>query len=163
MIRIMNRHHYDGYIRENPRSPAKCDPLLYQDSYESYFTGTFQCQDEVEGFTNLIQKNDLKTDNYQYLNEVSCDNGLATVRYGDEKKQFDITPIGLIKKKASGDILEVNRIHNKHLQNEMGYGNMKLGTLHQKMKNLHYQTNNKVLQAYQKSYLQEPFFQNMEL
>jgi hypothetical protein len=49
----MNPNYQDEYIRVNPRSKAKCNPILYRDNYKPYFKSDLSYQVSNNNFCNL--------------------------------------------------------------------------------------------------------------
>lgn len=186
----MSQNFYDGYIRKNPRTNAKCNPILFRDNYKPYFKSNLNynlTNDNlcgVEHFTNLnenrniqivnnnkiplpgnknnivVEKNSNDKDNHAYLKNVSCNGKQAVIEFNNTKKIYDISPKSLMKKKVLGDVKEIDAIHNGRLKQEVNYNDMKLQHLKNTMLKVHYQINPTVLQAHERSFLQEPFFQD---
>ena len=90
-----NPNFYDGYWRSNPRSDAKCSPMLYGDSYRPFFQTDLKYGnlDEngsvVEEFANLPQaKNNVQEVNYQNLPENIKKEHLAQEAYDSYADSF---------------------------------------------------------------------------
>ena len=186
----MSKNYYDGYIRKNPRSNAKCNPILYRDNYKPYFKSNlnYNLQNEnlceVEHFTNMndhkniqlvnnnmvnkkseptnikVAKNSADLDNYSYIKSIDCDGNKATINTHTQKKMYDISPRALMKQEVLGNVEEIDAIHNDKIKREMNYGDMKLSHLRNTMQKLHYNLNPMLVHAHERNYLGEPFFQD---
>ena len=113
-----------------------------------------------------LQENDSYLDNYGYLEtdeleRIKCNGQQAEVKlFHGETKKYDIDLPSLMKKKVIGDIVEIDNIHNGELKKRVQYGDMKLQHLSATMKKLHYQLNPKMLEAHERTFQREKFFQD---
>lgn len=157
----MSKNFYDGYIRNNPRRNAKCNPILYRDNYKPYFknlrsNSNMNLENEklCEGFSNI------EDDKYEYLKNLKCQGGNAIIKNNNtgEEKMYDLSLPNLIKKEIIGDIKEIDEIHNTKIKNSVKYEDMKLKHLSNTMKTLHYNLNPRMLHAHHRNVRLEPFF-----
>lgn len=113
-----------------------------------------------------LRENDTYLDNYGYLEtdklqSLNCNGQKAEVKlFQGEPKKYDIDLPSLMKKKVIGDVKEIDNIHNSEIRSRVQYGEMKLTHLGNTMKKLHYQLNPKILEAHQRSFQRERFFQD---
>lgn len=119
-----------------------------------------------ESVNLAMAPNDINLDSYSYLSEdgveeISCNGKQATVKlWQQEPKMYDIDLPSIMKKKVIGDVQEIDVIHNKRIKNTTFFGDMKLQHLSNTMRNLHYQVNPMMLEAHQRSFQRERFFQD---
>jgi hypothetical protein len=116
---------------------------------------------------NLAQEAyDSYTDSFGYLEDnsvtsISCNGRQAEVQFkGKETKMYDIDLMSIMKKNVLGDVKEIDEIHNARIKNTTFFGDMKLQHLSKTMKNLHYHINPRLLNAHQRSFKRERFFQH---
>ena len=113
-----------------------------------------------------LQENDTYLDNYGYLENdnlksIKCNGKTAEVKlFQGVSKKYDIDLPSLMKKKVIGDIVDIDNIHNREIKKKMQYGDMKLQHLSRTMQKLHYQLNPKMLEAHERSFQRERFFQD---
>ena len=113
-----------------------------------------------------LHPNDTNLDSYSYLGEdnvesISCNGKQAVIKFKNKSpKSYDIDIPSIMKKKVIGDIEEIDKIHNSTIKHTTFFGDMKFQHLGNTMKNLHYHTNEKILQAHQSSFQREKFFQD---
>ena len=112
------------------------------------------------------ESNDVSLDSYSYLGEdmvesIKCDGKTASVKlWQQQPRMYDIDIPTLMKKEVIGDMKEIDNIHNQKIKNTTFFGDMKLQHLSQTMKNVHYHVNPKMLEAHQRSFKHERFFQD---
>ena len=113
-----------------------------------------------------LEENDSYLDNYGYLDKdnlekIKCDGKQAELKFfTGVTKKYDIDLPSLMKKKILGDIQEIDKIHNDEIKNRVQYGDMKLQHLRNTMQKLHYQLNPKMLEAHDRTFQREKFFQD---
>lgn len=123
-------------------------------------------QKPSESINLAMRPNDMNLDSYSYLGQdgvesISCDGRKASVKLWDtETKMYDIDLPSIMKKKIIGDVQEIDAIHNARIKNTTFFGDMKHQHLGNTMRHLHYQVNPMMLDAHQRSFHSERFFQD---
>ena len=156
----------DRYIRTDPRRNAKMSPIMWDDNTSRHFS---YLDEQVEGFTGSVEGMSY-TDSYSNLNgeesrkttQVKCKNGKAEVLVNDNgnvsKKMYDISPEAIMDNKILGNVAEIDKIHNGHIQNSMTFDRMMLNHFQNTTGRLHNTINPLVISYHNRTLENDPFF-----
>jgi hypothetical protein len=153
VILIMNNFQ-DRYIRSDPRRNAKMSPIMWDDNTSRHFT-------YLEGFTGNVEGTPHSEKILKHT-QVKCKNGKAEVMVNDNgnisQKMYDISPSAIMDNKILGNIEEIDKIHNGHVQNSMSFDRMMLNHFQNTTGRLHTTINPLVLSYHNRTLENDPFF-----
>lgn len=156
----------DRYIRSDPRRNAKMSPIMWDDNTSRHFS---YLDEQVEGFTGEVEGSSSVT-SYSNVNgekilkntQIKCKNGKAEVLVNDNgnisQKMYDISPSAIMDNKILGNIEEIDKIHNGHVQNSMSFDRMMLNHFQNTTGRLHNNINPLVLSYHNRTLENDPFF-----
>ena len=156
----------DRYIRSDPRRNAKMSPIMWDDNTSRHFS---YLDEQVEGFTgqfegssNVTSYSNINGEESRKTTQIKCKNGKAEVMVNDNgnisQKMYDISPEAIMDNKILGNIAEIDKIHNGHVQNSMSFDRMMLNHFQNTTGRLHSTINPLVLSYHNRTLDNDPFF-----